>query len=145
MKSTILPIAAAFALTACSTAQIPAGQENQRTFTQDSDKAYLEAYQIVARQMRACYQVIGLVGNGYYVDAKLDEKNKTASVELYHLGATTGAKKLEDSWLSRTVTIQSNGTGSMITTTGTTPKYVFMTHRAIPKWLEGQDPCDPRS
>lgn len=113
MKSMLLPITTALALSACSTVQIPAGQESQRTFTQESSRPYQEAYRTIAKQMRACYRVIGLFGNGYDVQADLDTANQSGAVEVYHVGLT-GASKPEDSIFSRTVTVQANGAGSII-------------------------------
>ncbi len=130
-------------LTGCAGVQLPADLENQRTFVQESSIHYQDAYRIIAKQMRACYRVIGFFGNGYDVQADLDTENKTGIVEVYYVGLT-GAQKPEASMFSRTVTITASPNGSVITTTGTTPKYVYMTHKTIPVWLAGIDSCAPR-
>ena len=132
------------ALSGCAGIQPPPGMENDRSFTQNSTKPYVEAYKIIAKQMRACYRAIGLLGNGYDVQADLDTANKTGTVELYYVGIT-GAQKPEDSVFSRTVTISASPDGSVITTSGTTPSYVYLTHKSIPGWLDGMDSCGPRS
>ncbi len=130
-------------LSGCAGIQIPPGQENERTFSQESNKHYQDAYRIIAKQMRACYRVIGLFGNGYDVQADLDTANKRGTVELYYVGLT-GAQKPEDSIFSRTVTISDALNGSVISSTGTTPKYVYLMHKTIPTWLNGIDSCGPK-
>ena len=142
MKRIILLLTVSF-LAGCAGIQIPPDQENQRTFTQESNKSYQDAYRIIAKQMRACYRVIGLFGNCYDVQADLDTANKRGTVELYYVGFT-GAQKPEDSVFSRTVTISDAPSGSIISTTGTTPKYVYLTHKTIPTWLDGIDSCGPK-
>jgi hypothetical protein len=131
-------------LSGCAGIEPPPGSENERSFTQNSTKPCLEAYKIVAKQMRACYRAIGFFGNGYDVQADLDTANKTGTVELYYVGIA-GAQKPEDSIFSRTVTISATPNGSTITTSGTTPKYVYLTHKSIPGWLDGVDSCGPSS
>lgn len=130
-------------LTGCAGIQMPPGQENTRTFTQESNKSYQEAYRLISKQMRACYRAIGLFGNGYDIQADLDAENKRGTVEVYYVGLT-GAQKPEDSIFSRTVTISEAPNGSIITTTGTTPNYVYLTHKTIPTWLAGVDSCGPK-
>ena len=130
-------------LSACTVIQIPAGQEDQRIFTQETDMSYQEAYRIIAKQMRACYRVIGFFGNGYDIQADLDTMNKKGTVELYYVGFT-GAKKPEESIFSRTVIVSDAPKGAIITTTGTTQKYVYLTHKTIPTWLKGIDSCGPQ-
>jgi hypothetical protein len=142
MKLIILLLTVGF-LSGCAGIQIPVGQEDERTFTQESNKSYQDAYRIIAKQMRACYRVIGLFGNGYDVQADLDTTNKRGTVELYYVGLT-GAQKPEDSIFSRTVTVSDAPNGSVISTTGTTPKYVYVTHKTIPTWLNGIDSCGPK-
>lgn len=129
-------------LSGCASVQIPPEQINQKTFTQESTKSYQESYRLIAKQMRACYKYIGLLGNGYDVQADLDSANKMGSVEVYYVGLT-GAQKPEDSIFSRTVKITEAPNGSLITVTGTTPSYVYQTYRTIPKWLDGIDSCAP--
>lgn len=130
-------------LVGCAGIQIPPGSENEQTFIQESSKPYQDAYRIIAKQMRACYRVIGLFGNGYDIQADLDTMAKTGTVELYYVGFT-GAQKPEESIFSRTVTISASPNGSIIKTSGTTPKYVYITHKTIPVWLDGIDSCAPK-
>jgi hypothetical protein len=129
-------------LAGCAAYTLPQGQEHVRSFTQESSVPYQDAYRLVAKQMRACYRVIGVFGNGYDVQADLDTAQKSASIELYSVGLA-GAEKPEDSIFSRTVTIKGTESGSVITTTGQTPKYVFMNHSAIKGWLSGGTTCAP--
>lgn len=129
-------------LSACGSISLPPDQENQREFVQETRMPYKDAYQLIAKQMRACYRVIGLFGNGYDVQADLDANEKTGRVELYHVGLT-GASKADDSSISRTVTIVGRENGSVVTTTGTTPKYVYINHLSVASWLAGSDSCGP--
>lgn len=92
--------------------------------------------------MRACYRVIGVFGNGYDVQADADSALKTATVELYPVGLT-GTQKPEDSMFSRVVQIRSTESGSVIETSGQTPRYVYATHVAISGWLAGATSCNP--
>jgi hypothetical protein len=132
----------AFVLAGCAVPTLPPGQENERTFVRETAKSYQEAYRTIAKQMRACYRVVGLLGNGYDIQADLDSSSKTGTIEVYPVGLT-GAQKPEDSIFSRTVVVTSTPNGSTIKTTGTTPKYVYMTHMTIPTWLNGVDSCAP--
>jgi hypothetical protein len=131
-------------LSGCVGVEVPAGSENERSFTQRSAQPYREAYRIIAQQMRACYRAIGLFGNGYEVQADLDTAAKTGTVELYYVGLT-GAEKPEESTFGRIVTISAAPNGSVITTKGTTPKYAYLTHKTIPMWLDGMVSCAPSS
>ncbi len=137
-------LAVVWLVSACVSVQIPSGQESERTFTQETKVPYVNAYRIIAKQMRACYRVIGVLGNGYDIQADLDTANKRASVELYPVGLT-GAQKSEESMFSRTVTVTESQSGAVIVTTGTTPKYVYLTHKAIQTWLNGVDSCTPQN
>jgi hypothetical protein len=129
-------------LAGCASVQLPPGAEERRDFTQTTSMPYQDAYRIIAKQMRACYRVIGVFGNGYDIQADLDSAARTGRIELYHVGLT-GASKPEDSIFSRTVTVTTSGTGTVIRTVGTTPKYVYINHRAIAAWLAGSDTCAP--
>jgi len=131
-------------LAACAQVPVPTEQASQKTFTRSSTLGYQDAYRVIAKQLRACYRAIGLFGNGYDIQADLDTHAKTGTVELYPVGLT-GAQKAEASIFSRTVTIVQTESGSRITTTGTTPQYVYQTHMTIPAWLEGADTCSPRA
>jgi len=133
----------AIVISGCASIQMPVGQETERSFSQESERPYDEAYRIIAKQMRACYRAIGLFGNGYDVQADMDAVNKQGVIELYYIGLT-GAKNPEDSMFARTVTVEYSSNGSIITTTGTTPKYVYLTHRTIPTWLRGINSCGPK-
>lgn len=142
MTFRLLSLALTAALAGCATIDVPPGQENQREFVQETALPYRDAYQIVAKQMRACYRVIGLFGNGYEVQADLDSNERTGRVELYHVGLT-GASKPEDSIFSRTVVIKGHDKGATVTTTGTTPRYVYINHLSVASWLAGSDMCGP--
>lgn len=144
MLQRTLAIALAASLGGCATIELPPGQENKREFVQETTLQYKDAYQIIAKQMRACYRVIGVFGNGYDVQADLDTAERMGRIELYHVGLT-GASKPEDSMFSRTVTVKARDNGSVVATTGTTPKYVYMNHLAAASWLAGSDSCGPGS
>jgi hypothetical protein len=132
-------------LSGCAGIKPPPGLENERSFTQESTKPYIEAYRIIATQMRTCYRAIGLFGNGYEVQSDLDTAKETGTVELYYVGLTGTQSKAEESAFSRTVTISAAPNGSVITTKGTTPSYVYLTHKSMPGWLDGKVSCDPSS
>lgn len=134
------PFFLAATLTACAGVTPPPGQETRTEFTQESATPYRDAYRVVAKMMRSCHRVIGLLGNGYEVMSDLDSEAGQGTVELYHVGLT-GASTPEDSIYSRTVTIRENGAGSTITTTGTTPKHVYGTHLDVTAWLDGNLAC----
>lgn len=136
----MLAVMSALTLAACGTVTPPAGQESKKTFTQDSSVEYVAAYRLIAKQMRACYRNIGLFGNGYDVQADLDSGSKEGRVELYHVGLS-GAGKPDDSIQGRTITIKPNGTGSIVTITGTVPERVYGTYLVIGKWLAGYEGC----
>jgi hypothetical protein len=129
-------------LGACSTTPMPPGQETSREFTQVSSVPYKDAYRIIAKQMRACFRIIGIYGNGYDVHADLDANERVGRVELYYVGlAGAGASKPEDSMFSRTIVIKAQDKGSVITVTGTTPQYVYRNSRSITAWLAGNENC----
>jgi hypothetical protein len=137
-----IALALGVSVAGCATIEVPKGQESNREFVQETVLPYKDAYQIIAKQMRACYRVIGLLGNGYDVQADLDSAERIGRVELYYVGLT-GASKPEDSIFSRTVTVKARNNGSMVVTTGTTPKYVYLTHLSVKSWLSGSDSCGP--
>lgn len=130
----------ALLLGGCATIELPPGQENNREFIQETTLPYKDAYQIIAKQMRACHRVIGVFGNGYDVQADLDTAGRIGRVELYHVGLT-GASKPEDSMFSRTVTVKGHDNGSTVVTTGTTPRFVYVNHLKVASWLAGSDSC----
>lgn len=130
-------------LSGCAWVSPPPGQENQTTFVQETPVPYKEAYTLLAKQIRACYRVIGVFGNGYDVQADLDSANQSGRIEVYHVGLS-GASKPDDSSFSRTVTVGARQGGSTITTTGTTPAVAYTTHLAVAGWLKGNDSCGTR-
>ena len=137
-----LLIIAVAGLVGCASMQLPPGAGEQREFTQTASVPYQDAYRVIAKQMRACYRVIGAFGNGYDIQADLDSSSRVGRIELYHVGLA-GASKPEDSMFSRTVTVSAADSGTVVRTVGTTPKYVYMNHRAITAWLSGSDSCAP--
>ncbi len=141
MRSTTLVLMVL--LTACASPNVPIGMEQARVFTQQVTTPYQEAYRSIAKQMRACYRGLGLFGNGYDVQADLDSVARKGTVEIYYVGLT-GAQKPEDSIFSRTVVVEDKDGKTVITTSGTTPKYVYATHATIPSWLKGVDVCSPQ-
>lgn len=140
MLNRTIALGLAVILGGCATIELPPGQESQREFSQETTLPYKDAYQIIAKQMRACYRVIGLFGNGYDVQADLDTAERIGRVELYHVGLT-GSSKPEDSMISRTVTVKGRDNGSTVVTTGTSPKFVYGNHLAVASWLAGSDSC----
>jgi hypothetical protein len=139
----LIALSFSLSLCACASIDMPPGTESKNVFTREVDVPYQDAYRTVAKQMRACYRVIGLLGNGYDVQADLDTTTQSGRVEVYYVGFT-GAQKPEDSMFSRTVVVAKRGEGAEITTSGTTPKIVYLTHQTIPTWLAGIDSCAPR-
>lgn len=127
------------AMAGCAT-PMPPGREDQRTFVQESGLPYQDAYRVIAKQMRACYRTIGVFGNGYDVQADLDAGAKQGVVELYPVGLT-GAQKVEDSKFGLRVKAEATPAGTRITSTGTTPSFVFQLDGAIRVWLSGMDSC----
>lgn len=127
----------------CATIQPPPGSEESKTFSQDSDKPYKEAFLIISKQMKACYRVIGLFGNGYEIQDTLDTSEKYGTIDLYPVGLS-GAENPSESMFGRTVRVEQDGSGSRITTSGTTPSYVYMNHIAITGWLKGASGCAPQ-
>lgn len=105
-----------------------------------SEVSYQAAYRLIAKQMRACYRIIGVFGNGYDVQADIDTQNKSATIEFYYVGIT-GAEKPEESKFGKVILIEAEGEGSRITVSGTTPQYVYGTFRTLPDWLAGETTC----
>ncbi|RZZ81956.1 hypothetical protein EAT51_07875 [Pseudoxanthomonas winnipegensis] len=124
-----------------SCASVPANLKGQTHVELDSHVAYDEAYRIVARQMRACYRVIGIFGNGFDIQSDLDTQAKQGRIELYFVGVT-GAKPDSDSKIPRTVTISQLGTGSHIVIQGNGDRYVYYTSQGIRGWLDGSNKCN---
>lgn len=131
------------ALAGCATIQMPPGSEETKTFSQESDKPYKEAFLIISKQMKACYRVIGLLGNGFDIQDTLDTAEKYGTIDLYPVGLS-GAESPSESMFGRTVRVEQNSSGSKITTSGTTPNYVYRTHVTITGWLKGSSGCAPQ-
>ena len=123
---------------------MPAGQENERRFSQSSAIPYHDAYKIIDKQMRHCFRVITWLGNGLDVQAELDKFDKKGTIELYSIGLG-GPSKPEESGVNVTVSIfEAAGNGSTIVTTGSTgtvPLWVYRVHKGIPAWLDGVPTC----
>lgn len=122
---------------------LPEKYENTHTFTQTSDIPFKKAYKTILRQMKGCYVGKGFFGNGHDVSSYLDSSAKEGIIEVIFVGLT-GVYKYEESIYSRIVTVtQSENNGSQIVITGTTPKFVYMTHISIKSWLNGNTGCTP--
>lgn len=130
-------------LSACATIQIPEDLKGQDSFIQKTNIDYKTTYRIITKQMTACNRVIGFFGNGYDVYNEIDTSKNHAVVELFPI-SLGGASKPEESMFSRKVTIEKADSGSLITTSGTTPKYTYMTHSQITNWIEGNTTCSPK-
>lgn len=135
-------VTALVSITACSPVKPPAGMEEETTFRQEVDADYKQAFRVISKQMKSCYAVKGVLGNGYDIYSEIDSHVKEARVELYSVGLS-GAESPEDSIFSRTVIIKGQTPKTLITTTGTTPDYVYLTHATIPTWLKGKTTCSP--
>ncbi len=131
------------ALAGCALVDPPAGQETVREFAQETRLPYRDAYQIIARQMKSCHRMIGLLGTGYEIQSDLDSAASTGRVELFYIGLMGGGSKPEDSILSRTIIIKGHPSGATVTVSGQTPRYVYTNHLAIKSWLSGNAACDP--
>jgi hypothetical protein len=146
MIQRIITITLTASLIGCATFEMPPGQENQKEFSQMTTLSYKEAYQIIAKQTRACDRKIAAFGNGFHVRDDLDTANQIGRVELYRVDlkevvGITGATKPEDSMFSRTVTVKARDSGAEVTTTGTNPKYVYASHLRAISWLAGSESC----
>lgn len=141
-----IALALTTSLMGCATFQMPPGQENQKEFAQMTTLSYRDAYQIIAKQTRACDLKIGGFGNGYHVRADSDASEQIGRVELYRVGITEavgllGPSKPEDSMFSRTVTVKAHDSGAEVITTGTSPKFVYASHLRVTSWLAGSESC----
>lgn len=135
--------AATVCLLGCSNIPIPPDSELSGTYTQVVAKPYQDVYRAVAKQMRACYRAITILGNGWDVQADLDALARTGRIEVYDVGLT-GAKTAEASKSGRLVIVESLADGTRITTSAARPRDAYMTHLAIPGWLLGVDSCFPK-
>ena len=138
----LIALAATCTLAACGVT-MPPGQEHSKEFTQTISTNYRDAYQLIARQMRACFRVIGPFGNGQDIQADLDTANNQGRIELYGVGLT-GSARAEDIPHGRIVTIARTDSGAQITVRSNTPSYAYSTHLSIAKWLSGDETCGHR-
>jgi hypothetical protein len=136
-----IAFALASILAGCATIELPKGQESTREFIQETALPYKDAYQIIAKRMRACYSALTIFGTGYEVQADLDSAERIGRIEVYWVGPT-GTLKPEDDPFNRTVTVKARDNGAVIVTTGTTPKHVYANHLAAASWVTGNDSCD---
>lgn len=126
----------------CTGVRLPPGMENQHSFTQYSDKHYVDIYRIISKQMRACYEVRGIFGNGFVVQSDLDSSRAMGIIELYPVGLS-GAESASDSIFSKKIIVSKTKDGTKIITMGTTPSYVYSTHKTISNWIKGISTCSP--
>jgi hypothetical protein len=135
IRATLLATLLSLVLVACGTAP-PHGQEDQHQFVQASSIGYRDAYLIIARQMRTCYAYRGPIFNiGFDVQADLDTAAQVGRIETY---PTDGSA---DHPFRRVVVVRAEGTGSVIETSGPSPRHVYQTHLVITEWLEGKTAC----
>lgn len=113
-----------------------------RSFTRESSVPLVEAHGIIAKQMRACYAVGGLFGNGYQVHEQLDSAAGRALVEVYAVGAGKTSSG-EETRFARLVQLEAIDGGTRITSSGTIPRYAYATHNAVGSWLDGNTRCNP--
>lgn len=112
-----------------------------KTFSQASSKPYPDAHRIIASQMTACRRALGPLGVGYQIQASLNTDRHLGIVDLYPIDFT-GTPQQDTSILGRSVTVLDAPIGSIVVTTGSTPRRAYRTHRAIADWLDGGDSCD---
>lgn len=120
---------------------LPPGEEHQHTFVQKSDMPYRQAYGIIAIRMRACYQIVGLFGNGYGVHSHMDVAEKRGTIVVYPLGLLGSRGQPSHSLIGRTITVSKSASGSRIVITGTSPLVAYENYLMIPKWLAGNTSC----
>jgi len=130
-------------LAGCATSSLPPELEGRQSFDQTSTLPYQEAYRIISRQMRVCFEKVGAGGkNGYEVVSNIDATGRKATIDALYYGVFSGSNP-QDSSLSRKVTLTPDGTGSMIVTSGARSKNVYDTHVSIRSWLSGIQTCNP--
>jgi hypothetical protein len=140
-----LLIAFVIGLAGCASSSLPPELEGKNSFEQTSPLPYQEAYRIISRQMRVCYQKVGAGGkNGYDIVSSIDAAGRRATINAFYYGLFSGPNP-EESSLSRKVTLTPADSGSMIVTSGSHSKNVYETHLSIRSWLSGVETCNPTS
>jgi hypothetical protein len=130
-------------LSGCASSSLPPELEGSKSFEQTSTLPYQEAYRIISRQMRVCFEKVGAGGkNGYDVVSNIDASGRQATINAFFYGVFSGPNP-ENSSLSRKVTLTPDGTGSTIVTSGGVPKNAYETHLSIRSWLSGVQTCNP--
>ncbi len=140
-----LSIALLIGLAGCASSSLPPELADKKSFEQTSTLPYQEAYRIISRQMRVCYEKVGVGGkNGYDVVSNIDAAARRATINAFYYGMFSGSNP-EDSSLSRKVTLTPAANGSTIVTSGSHSKNVYETHLSIRSWLSGVETCNPTS
>ncbi len=138
-----LAMALVIGLAGCTTSSLPPELEGRQSFEQTSTLPYQEAYRIISRQMRVCFEKVGAGGkNGYEVVSNIDATGRKATIDALYYSVFSGSNP-QDSSLSRKVTLTPDGTGSTIVTSGAQSKNVYDTHVSIRSWLSGVQTCNP--
>lgn len=126
-----------------SSPSLPPELEGKKSFEQTSTLPYQEAYRVISRQMRLCFEKVGAGGkNGYEVVSNIDASGRQATINAIYHSIFSGSNP-ESSSLSRKVTLTPDGTGSTIVTSGGQPKKAYETHLSIRSWLSGIQSCNP--
>jgi hypothetical protein len=140
-----LSIALLIGLAGCASSSLPPELADKKSFEQTSTLPYQEAYRIISRQMRVCYEKVGVGGkNGFEVVSNIDAAGQKATINAFYYGLFSGSNP-EDSSMSRKVTLTPDGSGSTIVTSGAHSKNVYETHLSIRSWLSGVQTCHPTS
>ena len=138
-----LAMALLIGLAGCASSSLPPELDGKKSFEQTSTLSYQEAYRIISRQMRVCFEKVGAGGkNGYDVVSSIDAAGKKATIDALYQSIFSGSNP-ENSSLSRKVTLTPDGTGSTIVTSGANSKNVYETHVSIRSWLSGIQTCNP--
>jgi len=141
-----LSLALLIGLAGCaSSSSLPPELEGKRSFDQTSPLPYQEAYRIISRQMRVCFEKVGVGGkNGFEVVSSIDAAGRKATINALYHGLFSGSNP-EEASQSRKVTLTPDGNGSTIVTSGPDSKNVYETHLSIRSWLSGVQTCNPTS
>ncbi|MCD7096948.1 hypothetical protein [Stenotrophomonas sp. MMGLT7] len=137
-----LILAACLVLALAGCISMPTQYRGATRAEQHTEIAYDDAYRIIAKQMTACYRVIGIWGNGYEIQADLDTTKRQGIVELYKIGLMGTAKDGDN--ITRKVTITATESGAYIIVDGHKDRYVFVNSSAITQWLGGSTACYSR-
>jgi hypothetical protein len=138
-----LAMALLIGLSGCASSSLPPELEGKKSFEQTSTLPYQEAYRIISRQMRVCFEKVGAGGkNGYDVVSNIDAGGRQATINAIFYSVFSGSNP-ENSSLSRKVTLTPDGTGSTIVTSGGQPRNAYETHLSIRSWLSGTQTCNP--